>query len=83
MCVVTLACIRFRSPCEDAATRIEDKKAGARKTTVELEEELMKKYAEGARKVVCAGVLWARMCVQGYRPGGSVTLHFCHVCPSG
>ena len=50
MCVVTLACIRFRSPCEDAATRIEDKKAGARKTTVELEEELMKKYAEGARK---------------------------------
>ena len=50
MCVVTLACIRVRSPCEDVATRIEDKKAGARKTTLELEEELMKKYAEGARK---------------------------------
>ena len=50
MCVVTLACIRFRSPCEDADTRIEDKKAGARKTMLELEEELMKKYAEGARK---------------------------------
>ena len=50
MCVDTLACIRFRSPCEGVATRIADKKAGARKTMLELEEELMKKYAEGARK---------------------------------